>query len=50
MSEESSLYFAECAHPVSKRGKMRGRRTLLILAYVLFAVAYAVFFTKLNAL
>ena len=44
MSEETSLYFAECAHPVSGRGRMRGRRTLLVMAYILFAVAYAAIF------
>ena len=48
MSEENSLHFAECAHPVSKRGKMRGRRTLLVLAYMLFAITYAVFFVAIS--
>ena len=48
MSEETSLYFAECAHPVSKRGRMRTKRTLLILAYVLFAIIYASFFVAVS--
>ena len=48
MSEENSFLFAECAHPVTKRGKMRGRRTALVLAYALFAIVYAAFFIAIS--
>ncbi|MBQ9736738.1 MAG: hypothetical protein IJV96_08145 [Clostridia bacterium] len=48
MSEENSFLFAECAHPVTTRGKMRGRRVLLVFAYVLFALVYASVFIAIR--
>ena len=48
MSEENSFLFAEYARPVTKKGKYRKYRLLLVLAYVVFAFAYAGFFVSVN--
>ncbi len=44
MSEENSFLFAEYAKPVSRKGRFRLYRLLLILAYTVFATAYVFFF------
>ena len=48
MSEEHSFLFAEYARPVTKKGKYGRYRLLLVLAYVLFALAYAGFFVAVK--
>lgn len=48
MSEENSFLYAEYARPVTKKGKYRKYRLLLVLAYVVFAAAYAGFFVSVS--
>ena len=48
MSEENSFLFAEYAKPKAKIGKNRQKRILLIIAYLLFAAGYALFFTAIT--
>ena len=48
MSEEQSFLFAEYARPITKKGRYRSYRFLLVLAYVVFAVVYAGFFVSVR--
>lgn len=48
MSEETSFLFAEYAHPVVPRGKIRRGRVLLILLYLTVSAAYALFFISVS--
>lgn len=48
MSEENSFLFAEYAHPVANKGKIRRGRALFILLYIFAAAAYAGFFVSVK--
>lgn len=48
MSEENSFLFAEYAHPVVSRGRIKRVRILLILLYFATAAAYALFFISIS--
>lgn len=48
MSEENSFLFAEYAKPVSRHGKNKRIRTLLVFCYIIFAAAYTLLFVSIH--
>ena len=48
MSEENSFLFAEYAHPVLSKGKIKRNRLFLLLLYVIVGIAYVSFFAAVK--